>query len=117
MFVLFVPRTTSPALLTATCSHFLIGGRVVVGCRVAKRRMPRDGSRLIATPSTPGRPNPTNGSINPIKKVEPPDPEAPGTPLDFRQPPRPDDGLKPGPDDEPRPHGMGSCRVVYDGLP
>ncbi|GHJ19851.1 hypothetical protein TPA0909_14650 [Streptomyces albus] len=74
VLVLLVPRTTSPALLyTATCSHFLIGGRVVVGCRAAKRRMPRDGSRLIATPSTPGRPNPTNGSINPIKKVEPPD--------------------------------------------
>ncbi|MGW9032687.1 maleylpyruvate isomerase N-terminal domain-containing protein [Streptomyces sp. NPDC055722] len=56
---------------TATCSHFLIGGRVVVGCRAAKRGKPRDGSHLIATPDTPGRPNPTNGSINPIKKVEP----------------------------------------------
>ncbi|GHE49442.1 hypothetical protein GCM10017771_70890 [Streptomyces capitiformicae] len=75
VFVLFVPRTTSPALLcTATCSHFLIGGRVVVGRWAAKLAQPRIGSRLIATPSTPGRPNPTNGSINPIKKVEPPEP-------------------------------------------
>jgi hypothetical protein len=72
--VRFVPRTTSPALLyTATCSHFLIGGRVVVGCRAAKRCEPRGGSRLVATPSTPGRPNPTNGSINPNKTVEPTD--------------------------------------------
>ncbi|MFD9036705.1 hypothetical protein ACFVZW_37075, partial [Streptomyces sp. NPDC059567] len=30
-----------------------------------------DGSRLKATPSTPGRPNPTNGSINPSKNVRP----------------------------------------------
>ncbi|GAA1266408.1 hypothetical protein GCM10009646_62520 [Streptomyces aureus] len=77
VFVLCVPRTTSPALLyAATCSHFLIGGRVVVGCRAAKRGKPRDSSRLIATPSTPGRPNPTNGSTNPIKTVELPDRKA-----------------------------------------
>ncbi|MFD8595618.1 hypothetical protein ACFV1L_11495, partial [Kitasatospora sp. NPDC059646] len=38
VFVLLVPRTTSPALLyAATFSHFLIGGRVVVGYWAAKR--------------------------------------------------------------------------------
>ncbi|GAA2773540.1 hypothetical protein GCM10010440_75260 [Kitasatospora cinereorecta] len=74
VFVRFVPRTTSPALLySATFSHFLIGGRVVVGRRAAKRRMPRAGSGLIATPSAPGRPNLTNGSINPTQKVERPE--------------------------------------------
>ncbi|GHE43901.1 hypothetical protein GCM10018785_11850 [Streptomyces longispororuber] len=74
VFVLLTPRTAALAsLYTATCSHFFVGGRVVVGCRAAKRYRPRDGSRLLATPSTPGRPNLTNGSINPTKKMKPPD--------------------------------------------
>ncbi|GBQ03286.1 hypothetical protein SSP531S_47560 [Streptomyces spongiicola] len=48
VFVFFVPRTTSPALLySATCSHFLIGGRVVMGvpggeAEEATRRQPTD---------------------------------------------------------------------------
>jgi hypothetical protein len=47
--------------ITATCSHFLIGGRVVVGSRAAKHVEPQDGSAPRATPGSPGCHNPTNG--------------------------------------------------------
>src|SRR3954462_4065802 len=49
--VLSVPQTTSPALLyTATFSHFPIGGRVVVGTRVAKHVEPQWAARREAHP-------------------------------------------------------------------